>query len=741
MTKYDKIPEELKAFNNWVLFKSTPKTDKKGVVKYTKIPYQVNGKKASTNKPDTWNSFDAVKAVAVKFSGIGFVFNNSPFVGIDIDHCIKDGKLSDTAKDIIRALGSYAEVSPSGEGVHIIAKGNIEIKTNKNTSLGLEIYNTGRYFTVTGKPINKYSKITENNTALKAVYEKYFAGKTDKKPPQKEMNTLPVMAAAVDDEVLIKKICSSQQGEKFKKLFYQGDTSNNKDDNSSADLALCNILAFWTCKNHEQINRIFKASALYRPEKWNKIHFSNGDTYGKRTIKTAILGCSNVYNAGGQSDPVNDFEEVDENGQPVFKYPYLTGKGTPRLNAWQNTEYLFNRLHITVRYNILRKSIEVFGCEDLKTTNFDNIVTYLLSICSQHNLNVSANTLANNLAFIADKNRYSPVCEYIFECISTWDGHSRIKDLFDCLELETGQDEEFCFLLFKKWLLSCVAMAFNEGEDASHGVLILCGGQGIGKTRFLYDILPQCGKSWGADGLALNPTNKDDVLRVAMYWIVELGEINDTIKAERLERLKAFITAKKDILRKPYARGTVEMPRTTALYGTVNTKEFLRDSTGERRYWVIAVTDIHSEKIQQIDINQLWGELGYLARIEGAPHWLTKEEIVKLNAQNENYKNLTEAERTIIDCLDWGVDPQKWKYRTASELCTEITLEYNNRRSSNNHLARAIRSLKNSHMLGGKEEYIKLPTNNHSKVYYLPPIKLRHDVDTDFGKIIADDLY
>ena len=266
-------------------------------------------------------------------------------------------------------------------------------------------------------------------------------------------------------------------------------------------------------------------------------------------------------------------------------------------------------------------------------------------------------------------------------------------------------------------------MAFNEGDKSAHGILILCGGQGIGKTRFLYDILPDEGKDWGADGLALNPTNKDDVLRIAMYWIVELGEINDTIKSERLERLKAFITAKKDILRKPYARGTDEMARTTALYGTVNTKEFLRDSTGERRYWVISVENIHSERIKNIDIDQLWGEVAHLALEEKAPYWLTKDETIKINIQNEHYKNLTEAERTIIDCLDWDADLNKWKLITATELCFAIQQEYNTRQCSNRQLAKAIRSLKKSSILGDSAKYIKLPTNHHVKNYYLPPVK------------------
>ncbi len=79
------------------------------------------------------------------------MFSNSPYVGIDIDHCIKDGVYSDLAKDVIALFQSYTEISPSGTGVHIICKGQLISSGKKNSQLGLEVYDTGRYFTVTEK--------------------------------------------------------------------------------------------------------------------------------------------------------------------------------------------------------------------------------------------------------------------------------------------------------------------------------------------------------------------------------------------------------------------------------------------------------------------------------------------------------------------------------------------------------------------------------------------------------------
>lgn len=718
MTNYNNIPKEMKEFNNWVLYKIRPKKDNKGNIKNTKIPYQPINKMAKVNDRHTWSSFYIVKNKAEKearrYDGIGFVFTDSTIMGIDIDHCIVDNKLSDIATDILKTVNSYAEYSPSGEGIHIYINGNINLyKGFKLPKLGLEIYEKDRYFTVTGNVINGYEKLSSDVTGVEKIYDKYF--NTTSKLQLQKKNNLQFME--IDDNKLLDKINNSKQAEAFKNLYYDGIAS----DNSSADLSLCNILAFWTCKNFAQMDRLFRKSALFR-KKWDEIHYNNGETYGTHTLNLAIKNCSNIYDP---NNPANDFEVLADELISIedLQYPFTTKKGKPLTNIWQNTNYLLTRLGFEIKYNILRKNIEVFERGTLKKMTFDSIVTYLLSLCNQCHLNISSNILAQHLAYIAEENKYSPVCEYLEKCKSKWDKQSRIKDLFNCLELDIDQDKEFCYLLFKKWLISCAAIAFNKGDKSTHGILILCGGQGIGKTRFLYDILPAEGKDWGADGLALNPTNKDDVLRIAMYWIVELGEINDTIKSERLERLKAFITAKKDILRKPYARSTDEIARTTALYGTVNTKEFLRDSTGERRYWVISVRNIHSERIKNIDINQLWGEIAHLALKEKAPYWLTKDETIKINIQNERYKNLTEAERTIIDCLDWDAELNKWKLITATKLCYAIQQEYNSRQCSNRQLAKAIRSLKNSSILDNRAKYIKLPTNNMKKNYYLPPVK------------------
>ena len=145
----ENIPAELKRYRNWVAYKIVERGGKS-----TKIPYnalRVN-EKASTNDPETWCDFDdALTGLSSgNYDGLGFVFEKeAQITGIDIDHCIDgDGVLSDHASDWVNACDSYTEISPSGTGLHILVRGNIDGKGAKR-EIG-EIYDDGRFFTITG---------------------------------------------------------------------------------------------------------------------------------------------------------------------------------------------------------------------------------------------------------------------------------------------------------------------------------------------------------------------------------------------------------------------------------------------------------------------------------------------------------------------------------------------------------------------------------------------------------------
>ncbi|MCM2675595.1 phage/plasmid primase, P4 family [Alkalicoccobacillus plakortidis] len=280
---FDRIPDELKEVPQWIVWKSETRNNKP-----TKVPYRIDGKLAQSNNANTWSAFDdAVNAFYQhEYDGIGFMFSeDDPYVGVDIDKCMRDGELSDIAREIVEMMGSYTEVSPSETGLHIIVEGKLPAEITgtgrKNPDLGLEVYQHGRYFTFTGKRLNS-NDIEPNTDNLASLIKEHFPKKEMKKPVQAQREKKSINN--LSSRELWERMFNSKSGPGIKSLF-NGELLNG--DHSSSDLALCNHLAFWTGKDESLMDSMFRESSLVR-EKWDKQHSSDGRTYGQMTIDMAV---------------------------------------------------------------------------------------------------------------------------------------------------------------------------------------------------------------------------------------------------------------------------------------------------------------------------------------------------------------------------------------------------------------------------------------------------------------------
>ncbi|MGH0943820.1 phage/plasmid primase, P4 family [Bacillus mycoides] len=312
---FNEIPAELKNLPQWVLWR---KENRNG--KQTKIPYQVNGDLAQANNRRTWSTF----ATAVKFylegdyDGIGFVFSRQDnYVGIDLDTCCVDGKLNVFATEIIDTLDSYTEFSPSMKGIHIIIKGNLPQSVlgtgRKNTKHGLEIYSYGRFFTFTGNRENS-NDVYERTDELAEVFEKYF----DDSDIQGRVNLAEFEKdeIKISNDALWERMFRSKNGDEIRSL-YKGSLIN--DDHSASDLSLCNHLAFWTGNSAPRMDAMFRETSLIR-DKWDVIHFSDtNETYGERTIATAISSTSTTILDNKQQFEEFSFDFLGEDAVEVVE--------------------------------------------------------------------------------------------------------------------------------------------------------------------------------------------------------------------------------------------------------------------------------------------------------------------------------------------------------------------------------------------------------------------------------------
>lgn len=292
---YRKIPEELKKCPHWVCWRSEP--DPKSHSGIKKIPINPKtGGQAMSNNPETWSDFENAVMASKKYSGIGFMFSGSGYFGVDLDDCSNeiDGYLrgeKNFVSDFVDSLRSYTELSQSGHGLHIICKGRLPEGARRKGKF--EMYDKGRYFIMTGNPLDPDTvlPVADCTESIKYLHEKYLSAEKPKKTTSGVgFNTHSISINMAVSEI-IEKALASKTGYKFKKL-YSGDFSDYPSQ-SEADMAFCNMLAFWCGKDIEKMDNIFRNSGLMR-DKWDRKQ--SGSTYGKLMLKKAVDNCQEVYN-------------------------------------------------------------------------------------------------------------------------------------------------------------------------------------------------------------------------------------------------------------------------------------------------------------------------------------------------------------------------------------------------------------------------------------------------------------
>ena len=275
------FPDSLVALPIWILWRLEP--DKAG--RMTKVPYagKYDGHASSSN-PKTWATFDTVWEKFTKsvdhFGGVGIcVQKPDRLLFIDLDHCVDENhEPSEIARDVVsRMKDQFVEVSQSGRGLHILMLGEIP-KSFKNSENGVEMYDDRRFVSLTGRAVCK-GEPHEDADAVRYVWETY------RKPEQEKIIVRHTVSDLERDDRWI--IDHAMKRGVFRDLF-EGMWRGIYGSQSEADLALCNLLAFWCDCRPDQMDRIFRASGLYR-EKWNR------DDYRMRTISTAIAGCSQTF--------------------------------------------------------------------------------------------------------------------------------------------------------------------------------------------------------------------------------------------------------------------------------------------------------------------------------------------------------------------------------------------------------------------------------------------------------------
>lgn len=614
---------------------------------------------AKSNDTSTWSMFSEAKAAAPQHGGrIGYMFASGSdrcMVGIDLDSHKAENK--EAAAVIERFSGTYAELSPSGNGYHILFYVNPEVipvdaegkwdKSRyymKNQKNEMECYPggfTNRFFTYTGNRVSASDEITDQTENFFWFLNTYMR---KGEPDEKKMN---------DIATILDKARKSKRGEKFIALYDRGDMSEYNNDASAADSACVTILAFWLYKSMGEgaIDEAFRGSALYR-QKWERAD------YREQTIRFAIEKCNGEFYEG-VGRPRKDGKPHGTATLTTDNREYFT------IDALQN--YLDNK-GITVRHNVITNNIDISGYDHRESAEhiLSNLPVIIYSDLAGVYKGVSVNLVTEMLGVIATRCRFNPVLDRLATVV--WDGKDHLQAVYDALKLDEGDD--LSRTLIKKWFWQGHALLRNDPAHpiGADGVLTLAGGQGIGKTSFFRKMAID--PAFFRAGQSIN-ADKDSKRRVLTTWIAELGEVDYTLKSD-MGMLKAFLTNDYDEYRLPYGRTDQRNARRTNLGATVNGTKFLVDEEN-RRFWVISLDNgIDLEKLSAIDAEQVWAQVWeQYAKNDLEGFRLTKDEQKQLASRNNEHGKELKGESEVMDILAQADnDPNHWGYvdMTVSEF-------------------------------------------------------------------------
>jgi len=652
--------------------------------KSNKIPLNPNTLQAHNPlDPEVHMPYETVKAKADALGesyGVGYVFMpGDNYFFIDLDNCLNTNDTwSELALNTLTYFpGAYVEVSHSCKGIHIIGRfeGDAPFHGKRLTSLGLEIYTSGRFCALA--EINAHGDAQTVHTGRLAQFISALGIEADTITSQPEEWTTEAAEGTnppEDNAQLIEWFLNRplSKNEAFGGMISIRDlwennipvlaarwptqTPGKEYDYSSADAALAQRLHYFTGGNCERVQELMNLSKLKR-DKWEA---SPG--YLPRTVLNARGVKSNYYIHARPPQALPHDSKADtptqQNILQAMNYPEISNRGKV-LDTSTNLKMLLDIYGIIVRWNNMKRDREVFipKCE-LFPEDAENFALNIIRDLALNN-EMPIARIDDHLNLLGQRENYHPVVEGLKQ--NPWDGVSRLDQFINTLETT---NPALSYKLVRRWMISAIAAIHSEKGFASHGVLVLAGDQNIGKTRFIKALDPfDCDAV--KTGATLDPKDKDVVKTVASFWIVELGELDGTFRKADIARIKSYLTEDVDKIRLPYARKDSVLKRRTVFAATVNDPHFLVDDTGNRRWWTLHVTAINDK--HGLDMAQVWAEV-YAIWATGEQTWMTPDEFNELNVHNRHHEQINPLEELVHTFFDFfGEGKTKIAY-SASEV-------------------------------------------------------------------------
>jgi putative DNA primase/helicase len=351
--------------------------------------------------------------------------------------------------------------------------------------------------------------------------------------------------------------------------------------------------------------------------------------------------------------------------------------GTAPMSS-DNLRELLRFYGIKVQWNEMAKEGEVtIPLQVSRTEMRENTkVGRIRELARQHGM-PGGQAFEDAILMMEDEGAYHPARDWVLS--KPWDGVERFEALWRTVvvredkraawgDLYREQLYRWCIGAAKLATLPKLARVTGQ-QVAQQGVLVLQGPQGKGKTEWFKALAPA---GLVSTGVTVDPSNKDDVIKATSTWITELGEIDSTVRKADVGHLKAFLTSASDTYRRAYARVQETYLRRTSFGASVNPEAFLRDTTGNRRFWVVPIERMLAfrddpDGLPHLDMQQLWAQMAVHAQ-RGEPHYLGPEFTRAQEAAAEEHRQRDPLEDEVLNAFVIDPDMPKAGWLTTEEV-------------------------------------------------------------------------
>ena len=327
-----------------------------------------------------------------------------------------------------------------------------------------------------------------------------------------------------------------------------------------------------------------------------------------------------------------------------------------RLELFLSTRYVF-------RHNMVSGKLEFqyFGKKKWNVMN-DFIENSMLRECLKGRIKTNLSSL-RNLLYSDFCELFNPFEDYFFNLPTYDEKTDYITELANTI---TTTKQDLWQQCFKKWLVAMVGCVLDD-KVINHTVIVFSGKQGLGKTTWVEKLVPKQLKEYLFSG-TINPNNKDTLVQLAECMLINLDELENLNRSE-IGSLKEIITKTQIRMRKAYGHNNETMPRRASFAGSVNTAQFLNDSTGSRRFLCFELEGIKYQ--HDVDINMAFSQALFLFK-SGFRFWFDQEEIKLISENNEQYQLRSPEEELLLTWFEPCSKEEATLFLNASQIAAKL---------------------------------------------------------------------